>query len=348
MHFKPFITGLKGTELSKEEISFIKDHTPWGIILFKRNCESPDQVRKLTDHIRTLYGREEIPILIDQEGGSVQRLKEPHWRSYPSASYFNHFYDDTPEKTLQLIRLNASLQAAELKQIGVNVNCAPLLDLKQDYSHDIITDRSFSHHIPSMIAYGKAVIQGLMDQSVLPVIKHLPGHGRARADSHLELPVITDDLQTLQSDFAPFKALKDAPLGMTAHILFSQLDAQQPSTLSPETIKHIIRGIIGFTGLLMSDDISMKALQGDLTTLSKDILNAGCDLVLHCNGDFNEMQQVAEAIESCCPMLSYRTEHIWNDLFQKSSPRADDDLYEEYQELLASLLSGRALKMTGS
>ena len=346
MQNKPFITGINGLTLDPKEISFIKAHKPWGVILFTRNCDNPSQLRKLTDHIKEIYGTEEVPILIDQEGGRVQRLKQDKgWRNYLSASDFYDTYLTAPEQTLQLVRLNASLQASELRKMGITVNCAPMIDVRENGAHDIIGDRAFSHMPKEVIDYGRAVMLGHMDQSILPIIKHIPGHGRARSDSHETLPIVTEDLNLLQKDFSPFIALKDAPMAMTAHILYSALDTQQCATLSPSIIKHIIRGIIGFTGLLMSDDISMKALSGDLGTLSKDVLNAGCDLVLHCNGDFDEMEKVANAIENSCPMLEFRTNKMWHNLMMAASPRSDDDLLEEYQELSVRLLKSRTLSM---
>lgn len=346
MQNKPFITGIEGLVLQEKEISFIKNHKPWGIILFQRNCDNPEQLRKLTDHIKEIYGTEEVPILIDQEGGRVQRLKEAKgWRKYPSAAYFYETYLTAPAQTLELVRLNASLQASELRKMGITVNCAPMIDVRDSGAHDIIGDRAFSDTPKEVAEYGRAVMLGHMDQSILPIIKHIPGHGRARCDSHKELPTVPEALNHLTKDFAPFIALKDAPMGMTAHILYSALDAQNCATLSPSIIKNIIRGIIGFTGILMSDDVSMKALSGDLGRISQDILNAGCDLILHCNGNFEEMEKIANAIEKTCPMLELRTNKMWNNLMMSASPRSDDDLLEEYQELSAKLLKARSLSM---
>ncbi|MEM6603704.1 MAG: beta-N-acetylhexosaminidase [Pseudomonadota bacterium] len=345
---KPFIVGLAGTELTDNERAFLKENIPWGIILFKRNCDRPDQLRVLTDAIRDVYGTAEVPILIDQEGGRVQRLKSDHWRTYPAAASFYETYHHAPEKSLEYVRLNASLQASELKKMGVTVNCAPMIDVRAPGAHDIIGDRAFSEDENEVAAYGQAVIQGHIDQGILPVIKHIPGHGRAKCDSHEDLPVVESDLQTLQKDFKPFQILKDAPLAMTAHILYSVLDHKNCATLSSEVIKHVIRGMIGFNGLLMSDDISMKALKDDIKSLTRNILAAGCDLVLHCNGHFDEMVQISDVIEAESDMLDFRTNQMWNKLFMQASPRADDDLMQEYAELSSEMLGLRVKQMAAN
>jgi beta-N-acetylhexosaminidase len=345
---KPFIVGLESTSLNKNEIEFIKTHTPWGIILFKRNCETPEQLRRLTDSIKNIYQNLDVPILIDQEGGRVARLKNNGWRSYPSAGYFYDLYGYDAEMALSLVRLNASLQASELRQMGININCAPMIDVRCVHAHDIIGDRSFSTNPEHVTQYGGAVISGLMDQGVLPVIKHIPGHGRSQCDSHHDLPIVPNALKDLIQDFQPFKDLNYAPLAMTAHILYQKLDAVHCATLSPDIIKHIIRGVIGFTGLLMSDDISMKALRGDMTQLTTNILSAGCDLVLHCNGNFDEMTCIANALPEQDKLLDYRTTQIFNHLFDTSSPRSDDDLLTEYNEILGTLLSQYGHQLTAA
>lgn len=335
--FKPFIVGLSGTELLQTEIDFIKHHKPWGIILFKRNCETPHQLQSLTSKIKDVYGTEEVPILIDQEGGRVARLKGEGWRNYPPAAFFYDFYKKSPERALDLVRLNASLQASELRTMGVTVNCAPMVDVRSPTAHDIIGDRAFSEEAQEVALYGRAVMNGHIDQGIIPIIKHIPGHGRALADSHESLPVVKESWHDLQKDFIPFKALNDAPLAMTAHILYTALDEKNCATLSPEVIRHVIRGVIGFTGILMSDDVSMKALKGSFAEITKNILSAGCDLVLHCNGDMNEMNPIADALENFDHLLTYRTRTMWQDIFNNSSPRSSTDLAEEYAELSALL-----------
>ncbi len=332
----PLIVGMSGTSLTAEEKSFFREIQPWGYILFKRNCVSSEQVRALTDELRGLEGYEDTPILIDQEGGRVARLKDnPEWRSYPSGGFFGNFYQSCPDTSLAAVRVNASLQAAELRRLGINVNCAPMIDVRDPASHDIIGDRAFSTEAAEVAAYGRAVMQGLMTERVLPVVKHIPGHGRARADSHEDLPVVEASLAELEKDFIPFRTLNDAPLAMTAHILYSSLDRENCATLSSEIIQNIIRARIGFQGILMSDDLSMKALRGDLGDLAENCLTAGCDLVLHCNGEMPEMTKIAARLPAISDELSDRTANMFDQLDQAFSPRSEADLSEEYTELAA-------------
>ncbi|MFT6212581.1 MAG: beta-N-acetylhexosaminidase [Alphaproteobacteria bacterium] len=335
--FKPLIVGLSGTELTDKEISFIHQHKPWGFILFARNIASVDQVYALTSHLRRLTNRVELPILIDQEGGRVARLRGQGWRQYPAAASFYAGYSQNPELALDAIRINAALQAAELRKIGVTVNCAPMIDVRTQQSHDIIGDRAFSHAPKEVAAYGKAVMEGLSSQGVLPIIKHIPGHGRALCDSHESLPKVDSALSELLQDFEPFIALNHAPLAMTAHILYQALDDAECATLSEHIIRQAIRGMIGFSGLLMTDDMSMKALSGTLDDLSLRALRAGCDLVLHCNGDIDEMTLIANALNIDNRFLALRTEKIFADLHLQKSPRSEQDLMEEYQEIMVRL-----------
>jgi beta-N-acetylhexosaminidase len=335
--FKPLIVGLSGFVLTDDEISFMHQHKPWGVILFARNIHSVQQVYDLTSHLRRITNRVELPILIDQEGGRVARLRGEEWHSYPSAASFYETFKKNPELTLDAIRINAALQGAELRKIGVTVNCAPMVDVRNHNSHDIIGDRSFSQKPQEVALYGKAVIEGLSSQGVLPIIKHIPGHGRALCDSHEDLPKIDSSLNDLLKDFEPFIALNDAPLAMTAHILYQSLDHKECATLSEHVIRQAIRGMIGFSGLLMTDDMSMKALKGDLDILSIKALKAGCDLILHCNGKMNEMQQIANALEIDNRFLALRTEKVFADLHLKKSPRSEEDLIEEYQEIMSQL-----------
>ena len=335
--FKPFITGLAGTTLSQVEINFIKNHKPWGFILFARNIESVSQVYALTNHLREITGRVELPILIDQEGGRVARLRGEGWRSYPPAAFFYEGYLHNPTLALDAVRINAALQAAELRKIGVTVNCAPMVDVRTKNAHDIIGDRAFSDVPVEVAAYGKAVIDGLTSQGVLPVIKHIPGHGRALCDSHEDLPFVDNAINELCHDFEPFRLLNSAPLAMTAHILYDKLDNKNCATLSPQIIRQVIRGMIGFTGLLMTDDMSMKALNGNLDTLSIHALEAGCDLILHCNGKIDEMETIANSLPLDNWFLALKTEKIFADLHLQKSPRSEQDLLEEYQEIMSRL-----------
>ncbi len=335
--FKPLIVGLFGTEILQAEIDFIKAHKPWGFILFSRNIESASQVYELTSHLREITGRIELPILIDQEGGRVARLKGKQWRQYPAAEFFYEGYLSNPMLALDAVRVNAALQAAELRKIGVTVNCSPMIDVRTQQSHNIIGDRAFSDKPTEVAHYGKAVIDGLTSQGVLPVIKHIPGHGRAVCDSHEDLPCVDNPINELSQDFEPFRLLSHAPLAMTAHILYDKLDDKQCATLSPQIIRHVIRGMIGFTGLLMTDDMSMKALKGEIDVLSKQAFDAGCDLVLHCNGNLAEMEKIANALPFDTVFLALKTEKIFSDLHTQKSPQSEHDLMEEYQEIMTKL-----------
>lgn len=290
------IYGLEGRVLSDKERAFFRDVEPWGFILFARNCESPAQIRHLTDELRGLSGRADTPILIDQEGGRVQRLKPPHWRAAPPAAVFGALNARDTAKGHEALRLNVGLIGAELAALGVNVDCLPVLDVPQEGAHDIIGDRAFAREADRVAELGRVACEALMEQGVLPVIKHIPGHGRALADSHLDLPVVDAPRADLEAiDFAPFRALRDMPLAMTAHVVYTAIDKDNCATLSPVVIADIIRGVIGFDGLLMSDDLSMKALKGTFGARTTAALAAGCDVVLHCNGDMEEMMAIAGA-----------------------------------------------------
>lgn len=294
---KAGIFGLEGTSLNEREKRFFTEVNPLGFILFSRNCESIEQVKQLNASLRELLGRDDILILIDQEGGRVARLKPPEWRKTPSAGHFAHIADSSIAAAKAAVYANARLIARELHALGINVNCAPVADVPVKDAHDIIGDRAYGDDPHQISILAARMADGLLDGGVLPVLKHIPGHGRANADSHESLPEVTEDLPTLQrSDFIPFKALSYLPLGMTAHILYTALDSRIPATLSPKIIEFI-RKDIGFDNLLMSDDISMKALKGDIGELTAMSLDAGCDIVLHCNGKMEEMRKVAAALQ---------------------------------------------------
>ncbi len=292
----PVIFGLKGLSLSDDEAAFFHDARPWGIILFARNIESAAQLRALTDDLREKSGNQNLPILIDQEGGRVARVKPPLAPLYPPMGLYGEMYKTDKARAVEAARLGAALLAEDLSSLGINVDCAPCLDLRLAGTSDVIGDRAFGEDVESCVALGHAVMDGLEMGGVLPVIKHLPGHGRARVDSHHELPRISEDAETLAtSDFAIFKQLNDALIGMTGHLLYEAIDAQTVSTCSKNIVDGVIRRQIGFDGLLMSDDISMSALAGDMGERVVASLKAGCDMILHCNGDMNEMQAVAAA-----------------------------------------------------
>lgn len=301
MSARAVIFGLDGLELTAEEHAFFKDANPWGFILFRRNCDTPDQVRKLTAALRDCLGRADAPILIDQEGGRVQRLQGEHWRKRPAAASFGSISRQSRATARDLAYDNARVMAAELKDLGINVDCTPCIDVPVEGSHDIIGDRAFARDPWVVAELGQAVIDGMLDGGVLPVIKHMPGHGRAKADSHLSLPVVETARSELErTDFTPFRALAHAPLAMTAHVVYAGIDPAAPATASKAVIDEVIRGAIGFDGALMTDDICMKALKGSFTDRVKSSIAAGCDLILHCLRDMDEMREVAAA----APILS--------------------------------------------
>ncbi len=288
------IFGCAGLSLTAEEKAFYRDCDPAGFILFARNVDTPDQVRRLTHDLRDTIQREDAPILIDQEGGRVARLKPPHWRQPPPAEIFGRMYAKNAQAGVQAARLNAAVIGAELLDLGLTVDCLPLIDLRFDGAHDIIGDRAFSDDPDVVATLGRAAAEGLIDAGVLPVIKHIPGHGRAVVDTHEALPTVDTPLDVLrETDFQPFAALSDMPIAMTAHIVYQAIDPLFPATTSPTLIEDIIRGEMGFDGLLLSDDLSMKALQGGLEDRARDAVGAGCDIALHCNGDMAEMRAVA-------------------------------------------------------
>ncbi|HSV01972.1 MAG TPA: beta-N-acetylhexosaminidase [Phenylobacterium sp.] len=297
MSRRAVIFGCAGPELTPRERAFFREVRPWGFILFARNIETPDQVRRLTEALRGAIEAPEAPILIDQEGGRVQRMRPPHWRRYPPGRAYGQIAGADPLLAREVARLGARLIAHDLRSVGINVDCVPVLDVPDPSGHEVIGDRAYGQSPEEVIRLGRAAAEGLIAGGVLPVIKHMPGHGRARADTHLELPVVEATLEALAArDFAPFQALSDMPLGMTAHVIFSAIDRRRPATTSRAVVRKAIRGAIGFDGLLMTDDLSMKALSGDFAARAKAALAAGLDVVLHCNGDMAEMTAVAKGV----------------------------------------------------
>ncbi len=290
-----------GPSLSAAERDFFADADPLGFILFDEQCESPEQIRDLVAAFRDAVGRADAPVLIDQEGGRVARLKPPQWRAAPPAARFGELAGRDLEKGLAAARLNARLLALELADLGINVDCAPVLDVPIPGSHDVIGDRAYSHD-PAMVArLGRASCDGFLEGGVIPVLKHMPGHGRAMVDSHKGLPLVDTPRAELEAtDFVPFRALADAPWAMSAHVLYSAVDAEAPATTSRRVIEEVIRGTIGFQGVLLSDDIGMEALSGGPADRARALLAAGCDTVLHCVGKLDEMKSVAADI----PLLS--------------------------------------------
>ena len=289
------VFGCAGPELDEDERAFFRDADPVGFILFQRNCVDRSQIRRLVAELRDSVGRADAPILIDQEGGRVARLRPPEWPSYPSPARLAALGASAEEA----VRLGARLIAADLHELGITVDCLPLLDIPVPGADPIIGDRAYGDEPQTVARLGRAVCEGLLAGGVLPVIKHIPGHGRGNVDSHLALPVVDASRAELErTDFAPFRALADMPWAMTAHIVYTAVDPDRPATLSPLVIEDVIRGWIGYDGILISDDLSMQALGGDFASRASGAIAAGCDLVLHCNGKMEEMVEVAGAVES--------------------------------------------------
>ncbi len=305
---RAFITGLAGLEVSANERAFLREARPWGLIIFKRNVSTPAQVHALVMSFRDILGWE-APILVDQEGGRVQRLGPPHWPAYPPGARYGELYDREPAAGLAAARLAGHLIASDMRPLGIDVDCLPLADVPAAGSDRVIGDRAYGTEPTKVAAIAAAIAQGLMAGGVLPVLKHLPGHGRAAADSHQRLPVVETDRETLEAtDFAAFRPLAGLPLGMTAHVVFSAIDPVAPATTSVTMVREVIRGFIGFQGLLMTDDVSMGALSGTVAERSRAALTAGCDIVLHCNGDLVEMTAVAGAVPDLVGVVAKRAD----------------------------------------
>jgi beta-N-acetylhexosaminidase len=294
MQSRAFITGVSGPDLTAAEREFIRSERPWGFILFKRNIETPEQVAILVKELRESIDVPEAPVLIDQEGGRVQRLGPPHWPVYPPGAFFGALYDLNAALGLSAARLGARLIAADLGDLGISVDCLPLADVPVAGADAVIGNRAYGTEPEKVAAIARAVTDGLDQGGILPVLKHIPGHGRATADSHFGLPKVDTSKKELErTDFAAFQPLADLPMAMTAHVVFSALDPAHPATTSATIIEQVIRGVIGFQGLLMSDDVSMNALSGSIAERTRAVFSAGCDVVLHCNGKLDEMRDVA-------------------------------------------------------
>lgn len=298
---KPVIFGLSGEVLTADERSFFKDADPAGYILFKRNVVDREQVRRLTDDLRSIDGRDDLAVLIDQEGGRVARMQPPVWPQFPPGEPFGALYDKAPASAIEAARANAEAIALTLSEVGITVDCLPLLDVRQPGASDVIGDRSFGSDPMRVAALGRAVLDGLRRGGCVGVVKHMPGHGRATVDSHLKLPVVEASDEELESDIAPFRALNNAPMGMSAHIVYKAWDPERPATLSPIVIEDIIRRRIGFDGLLMTDDIDMKALSGTAGEKAAAAVAAGCDIALDCWGRMDEMVDIANSLGKIRP-----------------------------------------------
>jgi beta-N-acetylhexosaminidase len=343
MPARAFITGLAGLTISADERAFLREARPWGLIIFKRNVNTPNQVTELTRSFRDIVGWE-APVLVDQEGGRVQRLAPPHWPAYPPGARYGALYDREPATGLAAARLAGHLIASDLAGIGIDVDCIPLADVPIARADAVIGDRAYGSEPGKVAAIAGAIAQGLQAGGVLPVLKHLPGHGRAKADSHHRLPVVDTDRATLErTDFAAFRPLAGLPLGMTAHLVFSSIDPVAPATTSVTMVREVIRGFIGFQGLLMSDDISMGALAGTPAERSRAALAAGCDIVLHCNGDLAEMSAVAGSVPELAGEAAARADKA---LAQRSAPERYD--VAEARALFDRMVGTQTQRMTVS
>ena len=333
MAARAFITGLSGLKLTAQERAFLREARPWGLILFKRNIDDRNQVLGLVGEVLHELGGN-APVLVDQEGGRVQRLGPPHWPAYPPGAVYSRLYDRDPAVGLAAARLGARLIAADLLPLGINVDCLPLADVPVGGANAVIGDRAYGETPDKVAAIAAAIAEGLGAGGVLPVLKHIPGHGRATADSHEQLPVVRTDRATLEAtDFAAFRPLKNLPLGMTAHVVFTAIDPVLPATTSATMIREVIRGFIGFDGLLMSDDVSMGALSGSIAERTRASLAAGCDVVLHCNGKLDEMQAVAAAV----PELAGAAERRAAAALAARSPASEIDLTAARREFAAMI-----------
>src|SRR5712671_1881218 len=324
MKSRAFITGVSGLELTDAEREFVRAERPWGFILFKRNVDTPAQVARLVGELRDCVGNPSAPVLIDQEGGRVQRLGPPHLPVYPPGAVFGALYDSDRALGLKAARLASRLIAADLIELGISVDCLPLADVPVEGCDAVIGNRAYGTEPGKVSNIARAVAEGLEQGGVLPVLKHIPGHGRATADSHFRLPTVDtsrDELET--TDFAAFQPLADLPMAMTAHVVFSALDPAHPATTSATIISQVIRGVIGFQGLLMSDDVSMNALSGSIAERTRAIFTAGCDMVLHCNGKLDEMREVAAEAPELSGMAQERARRA---LASRGAPQAFDRL----------------------
>ena len=302
------ILGCAGARLAAEERRFFARVNPFGFILFARNVEAPQQVSTLVAELRDAVGRASAPVLVDQEGGRVQRLRPPHWRAAPPAAGFGALAGLDQAAAVEAVRLNARLIADELAALGIDTVCAPVLDLRHPGAHDVIGDRAFSADPDIVALLGRAACEGFCAGGVAPIVKHMPGHGRSQVDSHLKVPVVAASLSELdETDFRPFRALADRPLGMTGHLVIRAVDPERPATVSPRVIAEVIRGRIGFKGVLISDDLSMQALAGSIAERASLAIAAGCDLALHCTGRMEEMAALADRV----PPLPVETEARW-------------------------------------
>lgn len=333
----PAIFGLSGTELTADERAFFKDADPAGYILFGRNCDDPQQLRALTDSLREIHGRDRLLVSIDQEGGRVARLRPPHWARYPAGEKFDELYRLAPASAIEAARVNAHAMALELSAMGITVDYHPPLDVRQPGAHDVIGDRSLGSDPQQVAAIGRAVLDGLELGGVAGCVKHMPGHGRTTTDTHKEMPTVTATEQELETDLAPFRALKNAPIGMTGHLLFEVWDKENPATLSPTIISEIIRDRIGFDGLLLTDDIDMEALDGTVPERSALAHAAGCDIILNCWAKMDDMQGICEVLPTMSEETSERLDRALENTQVRDDLGAATELLAKRDALLGLL-----------
>jgi beta-N-acetylhexosaminidase len=327
--------GLAGEAPTADERAFFRDADPVGYIVFRRNVRDRAQLKALTDELRAIHGRDDLPILVDQEGGRVARLRPPEWPAFPAADAFSRLYGKAPMSAIEAARANAQAIATVLRECGINVDALPLLDVRQEGAHDIIGDRALGAEPMQVAALGRATLDGLAAGGVVGIVKHMPGHGRAAVDSHVELPVVDAAEEALETDLAPFRTLRHAPMGMTAHVVYTAWDADRPGSLSPTVIGDIIRTRIGFDGFLMSDDIGMHALTGGFGARTADALAAGCDAALHCSGRMEEMIAVANGAS---PLTAQARARLARAMASAARP-ADGPGYEELADKRDRLLA---------
>ncbi|MEL7198967.1 MAG: beta-N-acetylhexosaminidase [Pseudomonadota bacterium] len=325
----PAIFGCSGLSLTADERDFFRDADPAGYILFGRNCDNRDQLRRLTDELRALHGRDRLLVSIDQEGGRVARLRPPNWSPYPAAEAFAALYDLAPASAMEAARVNARAMGQELSAMGITVDYHPPLDLRQPGAHDVIGDRAFGSDPMQIAALGRVILEGLAEGGVTGCIKHMPGHGRSMVDTHKEMPTVSESAEELATDIAPFKALSNALIGMTGHLLFPVWDADNPATLSETVIRDVIRGEIGFDGLLLTDDIDMEALTDTIPQRSAKAHAAGCDIVLNCWAKMDDMVGICEALPAMGDATKARLDRALKDTI------VSDALAEDHAELLA-------------
>ncbi len=325
----PAIFGCSGPELTPDERAFFRDADPAGYILFGRNCLDPEQLRRLTDELRDLHGRERLLISMDQEGGRVARMRPPHWSEYPAGQAFADLYQLAPASAIQAARLNAEAMALELSAMGITVTYHPSLDLRQEGAHDVIGDRALGTEPMQIAALGRAILDGLEAGGVCGCIKHMPGHGRTTVDTHKEMPTVHESAEELANDLAPFQKLSKARMGMTGHLLFPVWDGDNPATLSPVIVREIIREAIGFDGLLLTDDIDMEALNGSIPERARKAHAAGCDIVLNCWAKMDDMQGICDVLPAMSPETTARLDRALE------LTRIDDERSGERTELLA-------------